>query len=281
MVYILLILLIAVLVRNHYLLKREIRRMANHLGSHDRKIDLKLFDRDLERLGVEINHQMDMTKEAKASQRRTEAEFKQSIAYISHDIRTPLTSILGHLQLLQKDFKAENHFLDMALASTVRLKSFLDEFFLLSTTMQPDFPIKFERLNVKHLLEEVMLTFYDEIDQLNLLTTFEIPEEEIIILSDKSALKRVLENLLSNAIKYSSHTLTLTLQKSELTISNSTNMTDASHLFDRFYKGDKSRTEKSTGLGLPIAKNLMEKMNGSLTAELDKEILTMRCKFGG
>ena len=280
MIYVLLILLIAVLIR-HYLLKKEIQRLANHLQQHNRKIDLKLFDRDLERLGAEINHQIDMTKEAKASQRRTEAEFKQSITYISHDIRTPLTSIFGHLQLLQKDFKAENHFLDMALSSTTRLKNFLDEFFLLSTTMQADFPITFERLNIKHLLEEVMLSFYDEIDQLNLLTTFEIPEEEIIILADKSAMKRVLENLLSNAIKYSTGTLIISLHKSELTISNSTNITDISHLFDRFYKGDKSRTKKSTGLGLPIAKNLMEKMNGTLTAELDKEIIIMRCKFGG
>ena len=107
-----------------------------------------------------------------------------------------------------------------------------------------------------------------------------------LITGDPSAVKRVIENLVVNAIRHSSGHVTIQLEKCntsvQLTISNSVNQLneqDLHHIFDRFYKADRTRTGKGTGLGLPIAKSLMEKMNGSLSAELMENQLFMKLEW--
>lgn len=116
--------------------------------------------------------------------------------------------------------------------------------------------------------------------------SIEIPKEEINIIGDESAVKRIIENLLVNAIKYSSGSVTISLDKTDidvnLTISNDVNdltENDVELIFDRFYTADKTRSGKGTGLGLSIAKSLMEKMNGELSAELIEGWLYVSCSW--
>lgn len=113
-----------------------------------------------------------------------------------------------------------------------------------------------------------------------------LPEDDIFLMVDPSAVKRVIENLVVNAIRYSTGGVTIRLEKCvtsvQLIVSNSVDKLieqDVNHMFDRFYRADQTRTGKSTGLGLPIAKSLMEKMNGSIYAELKGNQLTMICEW--
>ncbi|MCK1997933.1 HAMP domain-containing histidine kinase [Psychrobacillus psychrodurans] len=277
-----------------YFLQKEIKRATRQLSDlnkdiTDKKVDIRFFDRDIEKLAKEINNQIDLTKKAKAEKSLTENELKQAISYISHDIRTPMTSILGYMQLLESDEitpEIRKEYTSIVKNSAGRLKVLLEDFFELSIIAQADYPVKIEVIKLNHLIVEVLVAFYEEFNKGNIEPTITIPDHDIIITADPSAVKRVIENLVVNAIRHSSEHVTIQLEKLNtsilLTISNSVTQLseqDLHHMFDRFYKADQTRTGKGTGLGLPIAKSLMGKMNGNLTAELIENQLFMKCEW--
>jgi len=290
-----LIVLASVLARL-YFLKREIRRAARQLrelnkNRTEKKIDLAFFDRDIENLAKEINDQIDLTRKAKAEKRKTENELKQAISYISHDIRTPMTTILGYIQLLESGDVSPDmrqQYIATIKNGAQRLKVLLEDFFELSIIEQTDYPVKMEKIKLNHVVLEVLVGFYEEFNKRNIEPSINIPENDIVIMGDLSAVKRVIENLVINAIRHSSGNVAIHLEEFapsvQLAISNSVkqlNDEDIRHMFDRFYKADQTRTGKGTGtgLGLPIAKNLMEKMNGTITAELIDGRLLLECKW--
>lgn len=294
MIYITIVAVIVSLVSliRFYFVKRELKRTTQQLQEvnlhrTEKKIDLGYYDSDLEKLAVEINRQIDLTKVATAEKRRTENELKQAIANISHDIRTPMTSILGYVQLLEsRDLAPDNReeYVAVVKNGALRLKTLLEDFFELSIIESADYPLKVENIKLNRLVQEVIVGFYEEFSRRGLEPLLQIPEKEIRLESDSSAVKRVLENLLLNALRHSCGNVTIVLEqrlsKVELTISNPSDQLkqeDLVYLFDRFYKADKTRAKKGTGLGLAISKSLMEKMGGNLTAELDDGEFTMKC----
>ncbi|ART76079.1 two-component sensor histidine kinase [Sutcliffiella horikoshii] len=296
MLYLLLTVMIAfvyVLTRL-YQLKKEIKsttRQLIQLNQHKtaKKIDVGFLNRDFEELAQEINRQIDQTKKAEAEKRTTENELKQAISHIAHDIRTPMTSIVGYIQFLESDeisSEMKKEYIETIKSSAGRLKVLLEDFFELSIIEQADYPLKMERVKFNDLVLEVLFGFYEEFNKRNIEPAIRIPEDDMIMLLDPSAVKRVIENLLVNAIRYSSGEVTILLQNCissiQLKVSNSVdslNEQDVKQMFDRFYKADQTRTGKGTGLGLPIAKSLMEKMNGNIYAELRDNQLTMICEW--
>ncbi|WP_242698396.1 sensor histidine kinase [Bacillus sp. SD088] len=167
-----------------------------------------------------------------------------------------------------------------------RLKVLLEDFFELSIIESADYPLKIESIQLNDLVLEVLVGFYEEFNQKHIEPTINIPEDEIRVEADVSAVKRVIENLVTNALKHSTGNVTITLKRNpsfvELTISNPAlqlKEEDLFHMFDRFYKADQARKGKGTGLGLSIAKSLMEKMNGNLSAELKDQQLVMKCEW--
>ena len=231
----------------------------------------------------------DLTQQAKAQKRRTENELKQAVANISHDIRTPMTSIIGYIQFLESnDLTPEERaeYFDIVKTRTKRLKVLLDDFFELSIIESVDYSLKIEIVDLNNLVLEILVGFFEAFNQRHLEPTIHIPEETITINADPSAVKRVVENLVLNAIKHSSGHVTIQLEKGnssvQLTISNPVNQlsdNDIIFLFDRFYKADQTRSENGTGLGLSIAKSLMLKMNGKLSAHLQDNQLSIVCEW--
>ncbi|MCR8848387.1 HAMP domain-containing histidine kinase [Rossellomorea sp. SC111] len=288
-------LLIAVLVAftyvltHFYLLKKEIKSATLQLRQSEKKITISYYDRDFEELAQKINHQIDMTKQAEAVKRSTENELRQAISHISHDIRTPMTSILGYIQFLESDEisdETKKKYIHTIKNSAGRLKVLLEDFFELSIIEQADYPMKMEKISFNHLVIEALLGFYEEFNKRNIEPDVHIPDQEIMMVADPSLVKRVIENLAVNAIRYSTGNVTIQLKELDtavqLKISNSVGKMselDVHQMFDRFYKADQTRTGKGTGLGLPIAKSLMEKMNGSIHAELEENHLTMICEW--
>lgn len=287
------IVLLIVLTR-YFLLKKEVKRTRKQLNEInnnkvEKKIDLNYFESEIEMLAVEINHQIDLIKQAKAEKRLSEHELKQAISYISHDIRTPMTSILGYIQFLESDdlsTEKRKEYTNIVKQSALRLKVLLEDFFELSIIDQLEYPMKIEKLKLNHAISEVLLAFYEEFNKRKIEPIILIPENEIHIMGDPSAVKRVVENLLLNSIRHSSGHVAIRLEKLDHTVQflicNSVNQLsqhDLNHMFDRFYKADQTRTGKGTGLGLPIAKSLMEKMGGSITAELIENELCMKCEW--
>ncbi|TYS51212.1 sensor histidine kinase [Bacillus infantis] len=296
MLYLFIIVLIAfaIVLTRFYLLKKEIKRTARQLyqvnqNQTNKKVDISYHDRHFEELAKEINNQIDLTKQAEAVKRSTENELKQAISHISHDIRTPMTSILGYIQFLESDElspELKKEYIATIKNSAGRLKILLEDFFELSIIEQTDYPMKLERVRGNDLIADALLGFYEEFKKRNIEPDIHIPDHEIMIDADASAVKRVVENLVVNAIRYSTGNVSIRLEESDaaviLKISNTVDKLseqDVHHMFDRFYKVDQTRTGKGTGLGLPIAKSLMEKMNGNISAELKGNQLTMVCEW--
>lgn len=278
----------------YYCLKKEIKSTTKQLSELNnnktkKKIDIVYYDKDFEKLTSQINDQIDLMLQANAEKLRKENELKQAIANISHDIRTPMTSILGYIQFLELDElppekKAE--YVTIIKNGALRLKVLLEDFFELSLIESSGYTLKIEKIKLNQLLLEVLVGFYEQFYQQNREPAIHIPRGEISIIADPSAVKRVLENLILNAIKHSKGKITIRLEKLhssvQLVISNAVSQlteSDIIFLFDRLYKADKTRSENSAGLGLSIAKSLMLKMDGNLTAQLENNELSMICEW--
>ncbi|MGE6362763.1 sensor histidine kinase [Bacillus paramycoides] len=285
--------IVILLIRLLYV-KKEIKRVTKQLENYnnrmiDKKIEVGLYDKHIEALAIQINNQIDLGIKVKMDKINTENEIQQAIANMSHDLRTPLTSILGYIQLLKSDnliLEERQTYVAIAENRAKRLHSLVNDFFELSVVDSVDYGLVLNSLTINNLILEILISFYDSFNEKNIKPIINIPDENIIIVANMSAVKRVIENLISNAIKYSRNNVLITLEKQEfsaiLTISNSTDdltQNDVNRLFDKFYRADKTRSGQGAGLGLYIAKSLMYKMNGALWAELQQGHLHIKCKW--
>jgi signal transduction histidine kinase len=276
------------------LVQKEIRRLSAQLGSYnsrhtDKKVDIALIHKDIEELAGEVNRLIDLRVQENIDKRRVEHELKQAIANISHDLRTPLTSVLGYIQLLDSDELSnedKKSYFAVTKNRTKQLQSLLTDFFELSVIDSTDYELTLERLKLNNLVREILLSYYEMFRERQIEPIIQIADEAMMVNADAKAVTRVIENLIVNAIRHSIGNVAVTLEQHQssavLTISNDTERlteTDVSHFFDRFYKGDQTRSGTNTGLGLSIAQGLMLKMNGEISAELIDNRLYMKCKW--
>jgi len=297
MVFILLTLFIVVtmiLVTRLFSLKKEVKKITKQLQNYNtqqinKKVDMALIDEDIENLGLEINKLIDLYVAEYRNRVHFEDEQRQAIANMSHDLRTPLTSVLGYIQMAEatdipNDEKKE--LLLIAKNRAKRLEALLKDFFEVSVIETTDHHLKSERINLRNVAIDVLMTFYDRFDEKKMEPNIQIPEYDIIIISDKSAVTRVIENLISNTIMHSEGNIVIRLEEkgsmARLVIKNDAHTlteTDVNQMFDRFYMADQSRLGNSTGLGLSIAKSFMKKMNGTITGQLNKGQLSIVCEW--
>ncbi|WP_455055613.1 sensor histidine kinase, partial [Merdimonas faecis] len=252
-------------------------------------IDITLLDIDIEKMKIEINNLIDLHALSNIEKKSAERELKQAIANISHDLRTPLTSILGYIQLIEKPEVTDEErkeYLAIAKDRAKRLQILLNDFFELSVIESVDHSLKFEKLGLNSIVEEIAINLYDQFNEQQIVPSIKIPQEQMNIIGDESAIKRVIENLVINAIRYSDGNVSITLERNNtkinLTISNDVKditEKDVELFFNRFYTADQTRSGKGTGLGLSIAKALMDKMNGKLSAELKDSWLYVKCSW--
>lgn len=296
MIYIIIILSLLLIIFLTQLLftRKQIKNITEQLRSYNmgktnKKIDITILDKRIENIASEINNLIDLHAQSNSEKKSAERELRQAVANMSHDLRTPLTSILGYIQLIEshevtKEEKKE--YLAVAKDRTKRLQILLNDFFELSIIESVDHSLKFENLKMNSIVEETVMNLYDQFNERQIVPNIQIPQEKISIIADESAVKRVVENLTINAIKYSSANVAITLEKNNSNISliigndvKSLTEKDVELFFDRFYTADQTRSGKGTGLGLSIAKSLIEKMNGKLSAELKDGWLYMKCDW--
>ncbi|RUT48355.1 HAMP domain-containing histidine kinase [Paenibacillus anaericanus] len=276
------------------MLRRELGRMTEQLYCYNeratgKKIDVALFDQKLEALAGQINRQSNLLVQSEVHRIRVEQEFRQAVANISHDIRTPLTSIFGYIQLLEAESitpEEKLEYVAIVKNRTRRLQALLNDFFELSVIESLDYPLQTEKLGMTVLLSEILVGFYDSFNERNITPDIRLPEENVSVYADESAVRRVVENLLVNTVKHTTGHVEISFKRqqetADLTIVNDAKElagSDVNLIFDRFYTADRTRSSQASGLGLSIAKSLMNKMDGTLTAELDGEKLLMTCRW--
>jgi signal transduction histidine kinase len=233
-------------------------------------IDISSHDKYMRFLAVSINEQLQKLREERHRFKQGDAEIKDAVTNISHDLRTPLTAIYGYLDLLEKEEKSDNVNRYIAIISDRidNLKQLTEELFKYSALISTKEDMKIEKVAVNDVLEESIAAFYATLKGRNITPTISMPDTKVYCNLDRQALSRVFSNLLNNAIKYSDGDLDIVLTSNgEITFSNTATRLDelqVEKLFDRFYTVETAR--KSTGLGLSIARTLVEQMGGEINA---------------
>ncbi|MBW9148787.1 HAMP domain-containing histidine kinase [Clostridium sp. CM028] len=296
MIFIIVGLLVAsvILFARLFYMKKQVISVTNQLidineNNIDKKITIGLINPEIEALTKVINDTINMRKQCEASKIKFQNDLKQNIANMSHDLRTPLTSIKGYIQFLKLDNISDEErveYLNIAEQRTKSLESLLNDFYELSLVESQDFELNFEKINITNILQEILLGKYSDFTSRNLKPNIQIPNQNIYIIAEKKSLERIIENLLSNAIKYARDNVSIYLETNSnvvlLKITNTVinlSLEDVEKIFDRFYMADKTRSEKGTGLGLSIVKTLVEKMNAIITADIINDVLCICCEF--
>lgn len=209
-----------------------------------------------------------------------ERAFQRQIEAISHDLRTPLTVILGYLKLFRQNQSAQLA-ADPELAETVTvleqkaetMSTLVGQFYDYSRLAADDMPLNLERIDAGRILRETLAGNYQLLSEARLRVEATLPEHPLWVLGDSAALSRIFQNLLQNAGRYAESCLSLRAEENDsqliLSFTNDTtrlSVEDTAHLFDRFYTPDASRHQGGTGLGLTVARALAEAMQGQLNA---------------
>jgi signal transduction histidine kinase len=245
-------------------------------------IAISSHDKHMRSLANAINIQLRKLREERHRFVQGDIELKNAVTNISHDLRTPLTAICGYLELLEQEEKSEavERYLDIIANRTEVLKQLTEELFRYSVIITTDSHQK-EQVVLNIVLEESIAAFYAALKETGITPDIHMPERKVSRYLDRSALSRVFSNLLNNAIKYSDGDLDITLSETgEITFRNKAsvlNEVQVEKLFDRFYTVDTAR--RSTGLGLAIARTLMEQMNGTIYATYENGNLSIHILF--
>lgn len=245
-------------------------------------IDISSADKDMRALAAALNDELAKLREERRLCKQGDTELKDAVTNISHDLRTPLTAVCGYLDLLEREDIGETarQYLEQIENRTELMKQLTEELFRYSVVAAAK-EFDLERLCVNDVLEESIATFYGAISQRGITPEIAITERRIERITDKSALTRVFGNIITNALKYSCGDLIVEMTEDcVITFANSSdNLAKISveRLFDRFYTVETG--SNSTGLGLSIAKLLVEQMGGSISAEIRDERLVITVKL--
>jgi signal transduction histidine kinase len=271
--------------------KRQIRDITNQIRDFkerktSKKISTQIADKDIEELACEVNEYLELYKRNEQEKVIFENTLKQGIANMSHDLRTPLTSIVGYLKLLQNDEIDKKEALDILKNKANKLNVLINDFFELASIESEEYELDMTRVNLTNVVSDEILSLYEAFQSKGLEPKINILDKPIFIMSDKDSLERIIENLLSNTLKYAEKDIEINLEEFKdkviLKISNictSIDEKDVLRMFDRFYMADKVRKGQGVGLGLSIVKSLMEKMDGVITSRFEQNRVFIICEW--
>ena len=248
-------------------------------------LNIELFNKTITNLSKNINRCLKLEEKRRLESINDQKQFKELISNISHDLRTPLTSIKGYQQLLEKTplDKHQVQLLKTAQKSTDELGLLIENFFEYSYLVTAKTEPNLKKININNLIVECVLSYIAIFEEKNLNVNIkETPP--VFVLGDKNMLIRIIENLLNNCAKHSLGDIDIKiefLQNAKITFTNPINQDtniNVDKLFHRFYTSDSTRN-KSTGLGLSIVEFLVKQMDGNVGAYLNKTDHTLSIFF--
>lgn len=262
---------------------KNISRQIREWSGENINIKTNYIDNEIEELVKDINGIYDENQKVRAENKRMDEELRRSISNMSHDLRTPLTSISGYIQLIKNDKSSEaekRKYLDIVDKRARSLQRLITNFYDLSRLNSNDYIFNFKNINLKDILVENIATYYGSFISNHIEPSIEIQDNTSNIISDENAVNRVFSNLIGNMIKHGGKFISINLKEEEnFIVTEFINSVDHSEeiqvhkIFDRFYIGDKSRTKNNTGLGLAITKTFVEKLGHNISAKLDNNKL--------
>ncbi len=290
-VIIFLLLLCAALVNAIAALERGLRRAEKQIRAQmedesTARLNVPCPNAAAEELFETVNALLEQRTSERADERRREQDLRRQIADVSHDLRTPLTSILGYLQLLEDeelppDRRAE--YLAVIRGRAATLQTLVTSFYDLSRVEGGQWRLERETVDLARAVGDQLACAYEQLEAAGMQVEADVPEGLPPVWGDRRAVVRILSNLLTNALKHGSGQLSVRLwQEGECVISTFSNsapgMTqeDAGRVFERFYTADRTRGGQNTGLGMAIVKALGERMGCQTSASLAGGVFTVR-----
>lgn len=288
----LIILLQAVILWKYQRQVKDICRQLAFLLKHDSNM---LISRELDRGGVgelvELLNEF-LVKHRKEKKLYLEKEQMISDTYtnLSHDIRTPLTSLDGYFQLLQDSQSEEDQkrYLNIIWERIHSLKDMLEELFMFTKLKNDSYHLELQPCCVNKVLKETVFSYYEDWKAQGIEPEIEITEELLYIQGNEQGLRRVIQNIIKNGLDHGEKSIKIQLLQVKdcvgLKISNrvaNPEEIDTSQVFERFYKADAARSKNSTGLGLSIAKELVIRMNGKIEAKVEGDMFGIEIVFPG
>lgn len=269
--------LILKLVGLYVQIHRITKQLDDFISERTHKIlDVSLSDPFLESMAANINRSIYLQEKMRINEVQRERAIRDDIANISHDLRTPLTAMIGYLSLSkeEKDFLQKSLYIDIALQKAMSLQSLVDNFFEMSYIDSDACQIQLISLDVNKIIRDELLASYCEFENHSITPLIELPEHPVMILGNELAIERIIQNLIANAISYSTGQIEVCLKMkgegAELIVRNSSHFIsdqEREKIFDRFYRASTERISGHAGLGLYIAKQLILKQGGSVRSD--------------
>lgn len=275
---------------------RDICRQLHFLKTHDSNMRITT-DTQSGYLGTLVNDLNDLLEQCRAEHKKymkKEKILSDTYTNLSHDIRTPLTSLDGYIQLLSdcSEPDEQNYYLSIITERVASLKDMLEELFTFTRLKDDSFELKLTECDLTRILKTTLFSYYDEWLKRDITPSFELPENPVLITGNDTALRRIIQNILKNGIDHGESRLNISLSLSESAEPDSAtailhfenevkeaHMIDTSQVFERFYKADAARSQTSSGLGLSIAKEMVLRMNGSIHASTKDNTFCIEIRF--
>ena len=270
---------VCVLAAKLFSLKSRIASLSRQLDEREPSLITTSFAGDaLEAVVKKINRMIENSRRAKIEIKREQAALKQAIADISHDIRTPLTSVVGYLQLAERENDCA--YIGIALERAKYCGSLVNDFFELSVLDSKGCEPVMECVDVNDLLCELILAHFPSFEAKGVTPRFEDSGKPLYARADRKMLTRVLQKLIANGIQYGGGRLDITLAAGDTVQLYVSNLKpdpapDPKNIFDRFYREGTARAAGGAGIGLYLCKRFVEAMDGKISACAEDGLLTV------
>lgn len=264
---------------------RQLRFIQNN--ETNKIISLDINYKEITELSDCLNDILKKQHQLKLEYKRKDKQTKETIMNISHDIRTPITSLKGYFELLleAEGEKEQERYYKIINARINSLNEILEQLFTYTKLQNDTYQFIFEECNINHILYEAIFSFYEDFKSKMIEPVVSIPEVSCIVWANGAAIKRAIQNIIKNALDHGKDQIVIEMlrdNKVEIIVKNkfqSSDSIDIDKVFTRFYKADTSRNHQSTGLGLSIAYELIKSMNGTIVAYIDEAFFSIRIEL--
>ena len=269
---------------------KDICRQLAFLMKHDSNM---LIHREFGLGGIgmlsdRLNDLLELRRKEKQYYQEKETLIADTYTNLSHDIRTPLTSLDGYFQLMEacENVEEQRRYLNIIHERIHSLNEMLEELFLFTKLKNESYRLELTSCCINRILKETVFSYYDDWVRREIQPDIQITEEQLYIDGNKQGLSRIIQNVIKNGLDHGEKKIRIVLKREQnravLRISNqviASEQIDIEHVFDRFYKADAARSKTSTGLGLSIAREFVRRMNGEIGAKIEENEFIVEMSF--
>ena len=269
---------------------KDICRQLAFLMKHDSNM---LIHREFGLGGIgmlsdRLNDLLELRRKEKQYYQEKETLIADTYTNLSHDIRTPLTSLDAYFQLMEacENVEEQRRYLNIIHERIHSLNEMLEELFMFTKLKNESYRLELTSCCIKRILKETVFSYYDDWVRREIQPDIQITEEQLYIDGNKQGLSRIIQNVIKNGLDHGEKKIRIVLKREQnravLRISNqviASEQIDIEHVFDRFYKADAARSKTSTGLGLSIAREFVRRMNGEIGAKIEENEFIVEMRF--